>query len=46
VEENLNLFSARELGAAARAAGFAEIPVESVSLFGLPTNLILATAKP
>lgn len=40
-EENLNLMSSRSLRAAAAAAGVGNAVVESVALFGWPTNLLL-----
>lgn len=44
-EENLNLMSRGTLAAAARKAGIAGFRVESVSLFGWPSNLVLAARK-
>ena len=45
-EDNLNLLSPRTLAAAARAAGMAGFEVDSVSLLGWPTNLLLIARKP
>jgi hypothetical protein len=44
-EENLNLLSRRTLAAAAQAAGMASIDIATVSLFGMPTNLLLFAPK-
>ena len=46
-EENLNLLSRRRLRMTAQAAGLENIRVETVSLLGWPTNLLLiATRRP
>ncbi len=45
-EENLNLLSRRTLAAAARAAGIGRFRIETVSLAGWPTNLLLIAHKP
>ena len=45
-EENLNLLSPASLAVAARAAGMERFGVSSVSLAGLPTNLLLIARKP
>jgi len=46
-EENLNLLSSRRLRMTAEAAGLENIRVETVSLLGWPTNLLLmATRRP
>jgi Methyltransferase domain len=44
-EEHLNLLSAASLKAAAQAAGIEQVQIASVSLLGLPTNLLLAARK-
>lgn len=44
-ERNLNLLSQRSLGQAARAAGIERFSVESISLYGWATNLILVASK-
>jgi len=44
-EANLNLLSRNALAGLASAAGFAEPTIESVALFGWPTNLILCARK-
>jgi len=44
-ENNLNLMSRRSLARAARAAGIERFEIKSVSLLGLPTNLILRAWK-
>ncbi|HEX3756514.1 MAG TPA: methyltransferase domain-containing protein [Rhizomicrobium sp.] len=44
-EENLNLLSRRSLRKAALAAGMKSIGIGSVSLLGLPTNLLLRAQK-
>jgi ubiquinone/menaquinone biosynthesis C-methylase UbiE len=44
-EENLNLLSARTLREAALAAGMTGVRIDSVSLLGLPTNLLLVARK-
>jgi ubiquinone/menaquinone biosynthesis C-methylase UbiE len=44
-EKNLNLMSRSTLAALARAAGIKEFEIRSVSLCGLPTNLILIARK-
>lgn len=40
-EENLNLLSSRSLRAAAATAGIENVAIDSVSLLGWPTNLLL-----
>ena len=45
-EQNLNLLSAGSLARAAQAAGISPFRIESVSLAGLPTNLLLVARKP
>ena len=45
-EQNLNLLSPGTLRRAAKAAGIANFKVETVSLAGLPTNLLLVARKP
>ena len=40
-ERNLNLLSRRDLGEVARTAGIRRFSIRSVSLFGLPTNILL-----
>jgi ubiquinone/menaquinone biosynthesis C-methylase UbiE len=45
-ENNLNLLSRRSLARAARVAGIERFDIGSVSLLGLPTNLILRAWKP
>lgn len=45
-EENLNLLSSNELRSIARAASVQRAQVSTVSLVGLPTNLLLFAAKP
>jgi hypothetical protein len=45
-EENLNLLSSRSLAAVADRAGIAGFTITSVSLAGLPTNLLLTARKP
>jgi hypothetical protein len=45
-EANLNLLSSRSLAAVADRAGIAGFTITSVSLAGLPTNLLLAASKP
>ena len=45
-ERNLNLLSRRSLARTARAAGIERFEIGSVSLLGLPTNLILIARKP
>lgn len=42
-ERNLNLLGARDLTAAARAAGIAEPRVDCIRLLGWPSNLLLAS---
>jgi hypothetical protein len=44
-QDNLNLLSDRSLSQAARAAGIDRFRIESVSLLGLPTNLLLMAHK-
>jgi hypothetical protein len=44
-EENLNLLSGASLKAAAQAAGIERAQIASVSLLGLPTNLLLTARK-
>lgn len=44
-ENNLNLISRKALAGLARAAGIKEFEIRSVSLFGMPTNLILIARK-
>lgn len=44
-EENLNLMSRRELASCARAAGLKSFRIESVSLWGWPSNLLLIARK-
>lgn len=44
-EENLNLLSGRALKAAAQAAGMDSFRIATVSLLGLPTNLLLIAHK-
>ena len=44
-EENLNLLSPASLAAAASAAGIPKFRISSVSLAGLPTNLLLIARK-
>lgn len=44
-ERNLNLMTARQLANAAREAGIDRFRIDSVSLFGLPTNLILSAKR-
>jgi len=44
-EENLNLLSPRALGELARDAGVGDFGIASVSLAGLPTNLLLVALK-
>ena len=44
-EENLNLLSPASLAMAARAAGIPRFLISSVSLAGLPTNLLLIARK-
>ena len=44
-ENNLNLMTPRTLAKAARAAGIMDFRVESVSLGGWPTNLLLVAKK-
>jgi hypothetical protein len=44
-EKNLNLLSRRTLAGAAKVAGMESIRISSVSLFGLPTNLLLTGRK-
>lgn len=45
-ENNLNLLSRRSLSQTARAAGIERFGIGSVSLLGLPTNLLLIARKP
>jgi hypothetical protein len=45
-ETNLNLLSGRSLSQTARAAGIEQFGIGSVSLLGLPTNLLLMAHKP
>jgi ubiquinone/menaquinone biosynthesis C-methylase UbiE len=44
-EENLNLLSPASLKAAAQAAGMEQVRISSVSLLGLPTNLLLVARR-
>jgi ubiquinone/menaquinone biosynthesis C-methylase UbiE len=44
-EENLNLLSRRQLRMTAEAAGLENISVETVSLLGWPTNLLLIATR-
>jgi hypothetical protein len=44
-EENLNLLSKRALRAVAEAAGLENIQIETVSLLGWPTNLVLVAKR-
>ncbi|WP_421999496.1 class I SAM-dependent methyltransferase [Reyranella sp.] len=44
-EANLNLMSASSFGAAARAAGIGSFRIETVSLVGWPSNLLLIARK-
>ena len=44
-EDNLNLLSRKILAGLASAAGLAEQTIDSVALFGWPTNLILCARK-
>jgi hypothetical protein len=44
-EENLNLMSRATLAEAARAAGIGDFRIETVSLFGWPSNLLLIARK-
>jgi hypothetical protein len=44
-EDNLDLLSSRSLADTAAAAGIPQFKIPSVSLFGFPTNLILAARK-
>ena len=44
-EQNLNLLSPASLASAARAAGIGRFRIETVSLAGLPTNLLLIARK-
>jgi ubiquinone/menaquinone biosynthesis C-methylase UbiE len=45
-EENLNLLSRKDLCAATRAAGIDRFRIDTVSLAGWPTNLLLVARKP
>jgi ubiquinone/menaquinone biosynthesis C-methylase UbiE len=45
-QNNLNLLSGGSLSRAARAAGIERFRIGSVSLLGLPTNLLLVAHKP
>ena len=45
-EENLNLLTPATLGRAAKAAGIPGFRIDSVSLAGWPTNLLLMAKKP
>jgi len=45
-ERNLNLMSVRSLTQAVKAAGIQRFHIGSVSLLGLPTNLLLIAQKP
>ena len=45
-EENLNLLSRKDLCAATRAAGIDRFSIDTVSLAGWPTNLLLIARKP
>ena len=45
-EQNLNLLSPASLTRAAQAAGMEDFRIETVSLAGLPTNLLLIARKP
>jgi ubiquinone/menaquinone biosynthesis C-methylase UbiE len=45
-EENLNLLSRRDLCAVTRAAGIDRFAIDTVSLAGWPTNLLLIARKP
>jgi hypothetical protein len=45
-ENNLNLMSKRSLTRIAKAAGVERFDIQSVSLLGLPTNLLLIARKP
>ena len=44
-ESNLNLMSVHSLGRAAQASGLERFQIGSVSLLGLPTNLVLTARK-
>jgi hypothetical protein len=44
-EEKLNLLSSRSMADTAVAAGIAQFKIRSVSLLGLPTNLLMAARK-